>query len=201
MAGLPSLRIGAGYDSHRFDSRRRLVLAGVHFPDAPGLAGFSDGDAVAHAVIDALLGAAALGDVGRHFPPGDPRWKDADSMDLLGRVVRMVRAEPWEIANVDATVVCERPKIGPRAQAMTASLAQRLGIGADCVSVKAKTNEGMGWIGRSEGMAVHAVALLLRPASAAGGGAAAGGTEAGTAGASALRAAAGTEGEPARAGR
>jgi len=181
MAGLPSVRIGAGYDSHRFDAHRRLVLAGVHFPDAPGLAGFSDGDAVAHAVIDALLGAAALGDVGRHFPPGDARWRDADSMELLGRAAKMVRGEPWEIGNVDVTVVCERPKIGPRAREMTASLARRLGIEGGCVSVKAKTNEGMGWIGRSEGMAVHAVALLLRSSDASAGGTAAS-----------------TEGEPAR---
>lgn len=163
MVGPPFLRVGAGYDSHRFDPQRRLVLAGVHFPESPGLAGFSDGDAVAHAVIDALLGAAALGDVGRRFPPGDPRWKDADSMDLLGRIAKMVRDAGWEIGNADVTVVCERPRIGPRAAAMAASLAGRLGIEDGCVSVKAKTNEGMGWIGRSEGMAVHAVALLLRP--------------------------------------
>ncbi len=162
MAGPPPLRVGAGYDSHRFDPGRPLVLGGVRFPESAGLAGFSDGDAVAHAVIDALLGAAALGDVGRHFPPGDSRWRDADSMELLGRVVRMVREESWEVGNVDLTVVCEHPRIGPRAAEMTEALAGRLGVGRRCVSVKAKTNEGMGWIGRREGVAVHAVALLVR---------------------------------------
>lgn len=168
MAGPPPLRVGAGYDSHSFDPVRPLVLGGVRFPGSPGLAGFSDGDAVAHAVIDALLGAAALGDVGRHFPPGDARWRGADSMELLGAVAAMVREASWEVGNVDATVVCERPKIGPRARAMAASLARRLDIAETSVSVKAKTNEGMGWIGREEGIAVHAVALLVRARRTAG---------------------------------
>lgn len=153
-------RVGAGYDSHSFDASRRLVLGGVRFPGSPGLKGHSDGDAVAHAVIDAVLGAACLGDVGSHFPPDDPRWRGADSMALLGRVAALVRRAAWRVANVDVVVVCERPRIGPRAAEMREVLAGRLGVGAGCVSVKGKTNEGMGWIGRGEGVAVHAVALL-----------------------------------------
>lgn len=163
-----SCRVGTGYDSHRFDPDRPLVLGGVRFPDSPGLKGHSDGDAVAHAVIDAVLGAACLGDVGSHFPPDDPRWRGADSMALLGRATALVRRTAWRVANVDVVVVCERPRIGPRAAEMRAVLAERLGVGAKQVSVKGKTNEGMGWIGRGEGIAVHAVALLA-PLSAGGG--------------------------------
>ena len=153
-------RVGLGYDSHRFDADTRLVLGGVHFPDSPGLSGFSDGDAVAHAVIDALLGAVAMGDVGSHFPPGDPEWKDADSMDLLARTVALIREAGWAPGNVDVTVICESPRIGPRAVEMRASLARILGVPHDAVSVKGKTNETMGWIGRGEGIAVQAVALV-----------------------------------------
>lgn len=162
------VRVGTGYDSHRFDPSRPLVLGGVRFPESPGLKGHSDGDAVAHAVIDAVLGAACLGDVGSHFPPDDPRWRGADSMVLLEQVAALVRRASWQVANVDVVVVCERPKIGPRATEMRTVLAGRLGVGADDVSVKGKTNEGMGWIGRGEGVAVHAVALLA-PLSADGG--------------------------------
>lgn len=154
------LRVGLGYDSHRFDASRPLVLGGVRFPESPGLMGHSDGDAVAHAVIDAVLGAACLGDVGSHFPPDDPRWRGADSMALLGRVAALLRGASWQVANVDVAVVCEHPKIGPRAAEMRAVLAGRLGVEACDVSVKGKTNEGMGWIGRGEGVAVHAVAAL-----------------------------------------
>ncbi len=161
MPGVPSARIGTGYDSHRFDPAHRLVLGGVHFPGCPGLAGFSDGDAVAHAVIDALLGAAALGDVGSHFPPGDDRWRGADSMELLGLAAGVLREASWTVGNVDVTVVCERPKIGPRAAEMRAALAGRLGVSPGQVSVKGKTNEGMGWIGRGEGIGVQAVALVV----------------------------------------
>ncbi len=151
-----------GYDSHRFDPERPLVLGGVVIPDAPGLRGFSDGDAIAHAVTDAILGAAAQGDVGRHFPPGDERWRDADSMDLLARAVTLLEGENYQVVNVDVTVVCERPRIGPYAAAMRARLGDVLKVGPEYVSVKGKTNEGMGWTGAGEGLAVYAVALVDR---------------------------------------
>ncbi len=156
------VRVGTGYDSHRFDPDRPLKLAGVHFPDSPGLKGFSDGDAVCHAVTDALLGAACLGDIGAHFPPGEEAWRDADSTELLAASVAMLRDAGWAVGNVDVTVVCERPRIGPRAAEMRARLAGRMGVGAGAVSVKGKTNEGMGWIGRGEGIAVHAVATVVQ---------------------------------------
>jgi 2-C-methyl-D-erythritol 2,4-cyclodiphosphate synthase len=154
------MRIGAGYDSHRFDPDRPCILGGITIPDTPGLRGFSDGDAVAHAVTDAILGAAAAGDIGTHFPPGDERWRGADSMDLLRRAVAVVAAQGYRVGNVDVTVICEAPKIGPVAPAMRQSLAEALEVEVDAVSVKGKTNEGMGWEGRGEGLAVHAVALL-----------------------------------------
>ena len=156
------VRVGTGYDSHRFDPHRPLMLGGVHFPDSPGLSGFSDGDAVGHAVIDALLGAACLGDIGTHFPPGAEAWRGADSMDLLDRAVGMLREGGWVVGNVDVTVICERPRIGPHATEMRARLAGRLGVVVEAVSVKGKSNEGMGWIGRGEGIAVHAVATVAR---------------------------------------
>ncbi len=156
------VRVGTGYDSHRFDPGRPLRLGGVHFPGSPGLSGFSDGDAVGHAVIDALLGAACLGDIGAHFPPGEEAWRDADSMELLAASVAMLRKEGWAVGNVDVTVVCERPRIGPRAMEMRARLAERTGIEVGAVSVKGKSNEGMGWIGRGEGIAVYAVATVIR---------------------------------------
>ena len=129
-------------------------------PDHPGLSGHSDGDAVAHALIDAILGAAAAGDVGSHFPPGDARWKDADSIGLLRRAVGVLEERGRRVVNVDVTVVCERPRIGPHAGAMRDRLAAALRVEPGAVSVKGKTNEGMGWIGRGEGLAVHAVALI-----------------------------------------
>ena len=155
-----SMRIGFGYDSHRFDQARPLVLGGIRIPDHPGLLGHSDGDAVAHAVIDALLGAAALGDIGRHFPPSDPQWKNANSMDLLARAVELIAESGLRLCNIDVTVITEQPKIAPRAQEMVARLSDVLGVAPEAVSLKGKTNEGMGWIGSGEGMAVHAVALL-----------------------------------------
>jgi 2-C-methyl-D-erythritol 2,4-cyclodiphosphate synthase len=154
------IRVGVGYDSHRFDSSRPLILGGVHIPDAPGLSGHSDGDALAHAVIDAILGAAAAGDVGRHFPPGTEEWKGADSMDLLARSVAILAEKGFRPANVNAVIICERPKISPVADAICERLAGVLGIEVDAVSVNGKTNEGMGWIGSGEGMAVHAVATV-----------------------------------------
>ena len=154
------MRVGTGYDSHRFDDDCELVLGGVRIPNHPGLSGHSDGDAVAHAVIDAVLGAAAAGDVGSHFPPGDARWKGADSIELLTLATHAVRVAGWRVVNVDVTVVSETPKIRPYAAEMCQRLADAMGIAADRVSVKGKTNEGMGWIGAKEGLAVHAVALV-----------------------------------------
>jgi 2-C-methyl-D-erythritol 2,4-cyclodiphosphate synthase len=155
-----AIRVGTGYDSHRFDAARRLMLGGVHIPDHAGLAGHSDGDAVAHALIDAVLGAASAGDIGSHFPPTDERWKDADSLELLTLAMHAVRQLGWRVVNVDITVIGESPKIRPHAESMRAALADGLGVMPDQVSVKGKTNEGMGWIGAGEGLAVHAVALI-----------------------------------------
>jgi 2-C-methyl-D-erythritol 2,4-cyclodiphosphate synthase len=157
---MTTLRVGTGYDSHRFDPSRPLVLGGVRIPDHPGLTGHSDGDAVAHAVIDAVLGAAAAGDVGSHFPPSDDRWKDADSIALLRRAHEVLTERGISVVNVDVTIVCETPRIGPHAAAMRDHLGEAMGIPSRDVSVKGKTNETMGWIGRGEGLAVHAVALV-----------------------------------------
>ena len=155
-----SFRVGFGYDSHRFAEGRRLVLGGVAFPGETGLAGHSDADALIHALIDALLGAAALGDIGSHFPDTDPAWKDADSTALLKTVVEEVRTAGWHIGNVDATVICERPKIRPRVEEIRTRLSILLGIGLSAVSVKGKTNEKMDDVGAGVGVEVHCVASL-----------------------------------------
>ncbi len=154
------MRVGIGYDSHRFAAKRRLVLGGVVIPHERGLAGHSDADAVAHAVTDAILGAASLGDIGTHFPPGDATWRDADSIALLAMAVGRIAEAGFRPVNVDVTVVCEAPAIRPHAAAMQARLADVLGLDPNAVSVKGKSNEGMGWIGRGEGIAVLAVAAL-----------------------------------------
>jgi len=148
------MSVGIGYDSHRFAAGRRLVLGGVEIEHPRGLAGHSDADVLTHAVIDALLGAAGLGDVGTIFPDDDERWRDADSIDLLRTVVGMVGGR---VVNVDATVVCEEPRIGPLRSEMERILAEATSAR---VSVKATTNEGMGWIGRGEGIACIAVASV-----------------------------------------
>jgi 2-C-methyl-D-erythritol 2,4-cyclodiphosphate synthase len=154
------MRIGIGYDSHRFAAGRRLVLGGVEIEHTHGLAGHSDADAVAHAVIDALFGAGALGDIGTHFPPSDERWRDADSMLLLRAALRRLEERNYQVVNVDVTVICEAPNLARHGVAIRERLAAVLGIAPGHVSVKAKTNEGMGWIGRGEGVAVIAVALI-----------------------------------------
>ena len=154
------MRVGIGYDSHRFSEGRRFILGGIEIPHERGLSGHSDADAAAHAVTDAMLGAAALGDIGTHFPPSDSQWKDADSLELLRRANVLLEERGYQVVNVDVTVICEAPKIGPHATAMRERLAATLGIGAKHVSVKAKSNEGMGWIGRNEGIAVVAVVLI-----------------------------------------
>jgi len=153
-------RIGIGYDSHRFVTGRPLVLGGVAIPHNRGLAGHSDADAVAHALTDAILGAAGAGNVGQLFPDSDPQWKDADSMELLRTAHELVRGRGHTLVQADLTVITETPKLGPHLPAMAAGLAARLGLAEGAVSVKAKTNEGMGFIGRGEGLAVIAVATL-----------------------------------------
>lgn len=156
------MRVGLGYDSHRFAEGRRLVLGGVEIAHEQGLLGHSDADAVAHAVTDALLGAAGLGDIGRHFPPTDEAWRDADSIELLRRVGQLAAEQNYQVVNVDVTVVCEAPRISTHADAMSGRLAAALGIAPSHVSVKGKTNEGMGWIGTGEGVAAMAVVLVDR---------------------------------------
>lgn len=154
------MRIGFGYDSHRFDGSRPLVLGGVVIPDSPGLAGHSDADALIHAVIDALLGAAALGDIGSHFPDTDEKWRGADSARLLAAVAAEVAAAGYSVGNIDATVICERPKLRPHIDAMRGRIAGILGIPPESVSIKGKTNEKMDDTGAGVGIAVHCVALL-----------------------------------------
>ena len=154
------IRVGIGYDSHRFEEGRPLVLGGIRIPHPRGLAGHSDADAVAHALIDAILGAAAAGDIGQHFPDTDPKWKGADSMALLRSAHQLVRERGYALAQADLTIITEQPQLSPHLAAMAAKLAERLGAPPGSVSVKAKTNEGMGFIGRGEGIAVIAVATL-----------------------------------------
>jgi 2-C-methyl-D-erythritol 2,4-cyclodiphosphate synthase len=154
------IRVGIGYDSHRFEEGRPLVLGGIRIPHPRGLAGHSDADAVAHALIDAMLGAAAVGDIGQHFSDTDPKWKDADSMELLRRAHELVRERGYTLAQADLTIITEQPRLGPHLPAMATKLAERLGAPPGSVSLKAKTNEGMGFIGRGEGIAVIAVATL-----------------------------------------
>jgi 2-C-methyl-D-erythritol 2,4-cyclodiphosphate synthase len=156
------MRIGFGYDSHRFVPGRPLVLAGQVIPFEKGLAGHSDADAVAHALTDAILGAAGAGNIGTLFPDSDPRWKDADSMALLRSAYGVVTGRGFRLAQADLTVIVERPKLSPHLPAMSRALALVFGLPEHDISVKAKTNEGMGFIGRGEGIAVMAVALLER---------------------------------------
>lgn len=154
-----SYQSGIGLDSHAFAAGRRLVLGGVDIPYERGLAGHSDADVLTHAVIDAILGAAGMGDIGMHFPDTDPRFKDADSMKLLEEVLRRVRAAEWELAHVDTTMMLERPKLVPHREKIVASLTAALGCS---VNLKATTGEGMGFVGRGEGAAAMAVATLKR---------------------------------------
>ncbi len=154
-------RIGLGYDSHRLAGGRALVLGGVVIPHPRGLVGHSDADAVCHAVTDALLGAAAAGDIGQHFPDTDPRWRGASSVELLARIAALVRGRGLAVGNVDVVVVAERPKLAPHVAAMRSALAAALGVDVGRVSVKAKTAEGLDAVGREEAVAVHAVALLV----------------------------------------
>jgi 2-C-methyl-D-erythritol 2,4-cyclodiphosphate synthase len=151
---------GIGFDSHRLLADRRLVIGGVEIPSDRGLQGHSDADVLAHALIDALLGAAGLGDIGEHYPDTDERWREADSIELLQAVVSKLLAEGLEIVNVDCTVLMEEPKLGPHRAAIRERLASALGLDSRRVSVKASTGEGMGFVGRGEGVAALAVASL-----------------------------------------
>ena len=154
------MRVGVGYDSHRFTAGRPLVLGGVNVPFPSGLAGHSDADALLHAIGDALLGAAALGDIGTHFPDTDPRWKDANSGDLLLAIAQKISAGGYSIENIDATVIAEQPELSPYIGQMRSAIAELLQISSLQISIKGKTNEKMGWLGRGEGIACLAVALL-----------------------------------------
>ena len=159
-----NLRIGNGYDIHRLVPGRDLILGGVGLvhPDGLGLEGHSDADVLAHAITDALLGAIALGDLGKHFPPEDSKWQGADSLILLEKVVSLVKEHGWEVVNVDAVIVAERPKLKPFIDLMRKNLAERLGVAMESVGVKATTNERLGPEGREEGISSHAVALLQK---------------------------------------
>ena len=153
--------MGVGYDVHAFAPGRKLVLGGVPF-EGDGLLGHSDADICAHAICDAVLGAAGLGDIGRHFPDTDPRWKGVSSLHLLREVAAKARALGWTVGNCDVTLAARRPKIAPRADEMRARLAEALGVSPAQVNVKATTGEGLGFVGRGEGIAAHAVALLVK---------------------------------------
>jgi 2-C-methyl-D-erythritol 2,4-cyclodiphosphate synthase len=155
------MRIGQGYDVHAFGPGEHVMLGGVRIAHTRGVVAHSDGDVLLHAICDALLGAAALGDIGVHFPPGDARWRGADSRDLLRRARDLIREAGYAVGNVDATVVCEAPKVMPHASAMRAVIAVDLGCAVEQVSIKATTSERLGFVGRGEGIAALAVALLL----------------------------------------
>ena len=161
---MTQLRIGNGYDIHRLVPERPLILGGqtLQHPNGLGLDGHSDADVLVHALMDALLGALSLGDIGQYFPPDDPRWKGADSLVLLEQVVALIQGRGWQVINVDTVVVAERPKLRPHIAAMRAAIAARMGLEPDQVGVKATTNEKLGPTGREEGIACHAVALLMK---------------------------------------
>lgn len=160
---LPPFRIGQGYDCHALVENRPLILGGVTVPHTRGLLGHSDADALLHAITDALFGAVALGDIGRHFPDTDPAFAGADSRVLLREAARRVREAGYAIGNVDATIIAQRPKMAPHIPAMVVNVAQDLGIAAGQVNIKAKTNEKLGYLGREEGIATEAVVLVYRP--------------------------------------
>ena len=157
-----NFRIGHGYDVHRLVEGRDLILGGVNIPWKLGLLGHSDADVLTHAIMDAILGAAAMGDIGMLFPDNDPTFKGADSLLLLKEVMRRVREAGWEVVNIDATVLAQAPKLSPYKLQMRENLAAAAGLDVSQVSVKATTEEGLGWTGSSEGMAVHALALLTK---------------------------------------
>lgn len=156
------VRVGIGYDAHRLVEGRPCVLGGVEIAHPRGLEGYSDADALLHAIMDAMLGAAGLADIGKHFPPGDERFHNVSSLRLLATVRSMVEGKGWRVANVDSTLMAEEPRIGPHVAAMKQLISSTLGISGDDVGIKATTNEGMGFVGRGEGIAAMAVVLLCR---------------------------------------
>ncbi|NCC69665.1 MAG: 2-C-methyl-D-erythritol 2,4-cyclodiphosphate synthase [Clostridia bacterium] len=154
------MRIGHGYDVHRLVTGRKLILGGVEISHYFGLMGHSDADVLTHAVIDALLGAACLGDIGSHFPDSDPAYEGSSSVLLLGKVTELIHAAGWRVENVDATLLAQKPKLAPYITRMRRQLARSMGVLPDCISIKATTEEGLGFTGREEGIAAHAVCLL-----------------------------------------
>lgn len=156
-----NIRIGNGYDIHQLVSDRALILGGVNIPHELGLLGHSDADVLTHAIMDAMLGALSLGDIGHYFPPTDPKWKGADSLKLLAQVNQLILDKGWQIGNIDSVIVAERPKLKPHIEKMRDRLANVLELNPDQIGVKATTNEKLGPVGREEGIAVYAVALLV----------------------------------------
>ncbi|MBQ2742781.1 MAG: 2-C-methyl-D-erythritol 2,4-cyclodiphosphate synthase [Oscillospiraceae bacterium] len=154
------MRIGHGYDVHRLTEGRKLILGGVEIPYEKGLLGHSDADVLLHAISDALLGAAALGDIGKHFPPSDPKYAGADSLELLKQVNELIKEKGYSVSNIDSTVIAERPKLLPYIFSMRENIAKALNVSVDCVSVIATTEEKLGFTGSGEGIAAHAVALI-----------------------------------------
>ena len=157
-----NVRIGQGFDVHAFGEGDHVMLGGVRIAHARGVLAHSDGDVVLHALCDAMLGAMALGDIGKHFPPSDPRWKDADSRHFVRHCKQLLAEHGWTLGNADITVICESPRIGPHAGAMRGLIAADLGVAVDAISVKATTTEQLGFTGRNEGIAAQAVCLLIR---------------------------------------
>ena len=153
-------RIGTGFDAHAFSEKRKLVLGGVEIQGCPGLVGHSDADVLSHAVADAILGAIGEGDLGKHFPPNDPKYKDISSLEILSQVARMMADKGYHIENIDCTVVCEEPRISPHSPAMEAKIADALGISSEAVNVKGTSTEGLGFTGRKEGITAMASACL-----------------------------------------
>ena len=153
------MRVGMGYDSHRFADDRKLIVGGVEIPYKKGLLGHSDADVLCHAITDAIIGALGLGDIGTHFPDSDPRWKDAVSIEMLKSIVELAKMNGHAVVWIDSTILAERPKLSPYIQKMKMAISET-GIPAGRINIKAKTNEGMGFIGRGEGIAAHAVCLL-----------------------------------------
>ncbi|MGB5631267.1 MAG: 2-C-methyl-D-erythritol 2,4-cyclodiphosphate synthase [Waterburya sp.] len=156
-----NIRIGNGYDIHQLVADRPLILGGVTIPHTLGLLGHSDADVLTHAIMDALLGALGMGDIGHYFPPSDPKWKGADSLVLLQQVLSIIQSQGWNIGNIDSTIVAEQPKLKPHLKSMRSTLAQTMAIEIDRISIKATTNEKLGPVGRQEGICAYAVVLLV----------------------------------------
>jgi len=156
-----NIRIGNGYDIHQLVADRPLILGGVNIPHALGLLGHSDADVLTHAIMDALLGALSLGDIGHYFPPSDPKWEGANSITLLEQVLKIIQSQGWQIGNIDSTIVAEQPKLKPHLKAMRSTLSRAMGVEMDLVSIKATTNEKLGPVGRQEGICAYAVVLLV----------------------------------------